>query len=249
MHHLSFFVFLSAARFASSWTHSLGRLGGGSYGGHPLPSTSFRPQFSIRLNAENTMFADGWEDTDEMENDSEVEGENRLSDEDLKATLTAWDNRIAQFNTVHLTGRVGNEPEPRYFDDGKVVVNLSLASRRKYHYLERKARDIKSGDEETDWYGLELWGQTAEYVSKYVDKGSRVGVIGTLQIDEWKDKETGEPRSRAKVIVREFDLLETKAEADLRRQNRRGPSFFSSSNDSFDEYNPSAGSSGGFFDS
>jgi single-strand DNA-binding protein len=188
----------------------------------------------------------------------------RLSDEELEATLEDWDDKIARFNTVHLVGRIGNDPEPRYFDDGKVVVNLSLACKRKYHNLERKALNIKSGDEETDWYGLEIWGQTAEFVSKYVDKGARVGVIGSLQVDQWLDKESGEKREKAKVIVRDFDILETRAEAELRRgggrgsggggenrggggENRRGPSFYTKDDDD-DDYNPASGGAGGFFD-
>ncbi|CAJ1930227.1 unnamed protein product [Cylindrotheca closterium] len=187
---------------------------------------------------------------DEMEiqdfDDGEIfEDDDEVSYEELEARLGDWDERVARLNTVHLVGRVGNSPEPRYFDDGKVVLNLSLACRRKYHYAERGAMGIKSGEEETDWYGLELWGQTAEYASKYVNKGCRVGAIGTLQIDEWNDRETGEKRNKAKVVVREFDILETRAEADLRRQNSRGPSFYTGDDD---EYHPSKGSSGGFFD-
>ena len=73
-------------------------------------------------------------------------------------------------------------------------------------------------------------------------------MVGGLQIDKWSDKATGEPRIKAKVIVREFDVLESKAEAEMRRSNRRSPSFYTN-DDSFDEYDPSRGSSGGFFDS
>jgi single-strand DNA-binding protein len=186
-----------------------------------------------------------WDDAPDKQ-DSEGE-EEELSDEELEATLGDWDDRVARLNTVHLVGRVGNSPEPRHFDDGKVVVNLSLACKRKYHYLERQALGIKSGEDETDWYGLEIWGQTAEFVNNYVDKGARVGVIGNLQVDQWTDKATGEPRSKAKVVVREFDILESKAEADLRRSNQRGPSLYASDDD--DTYNPSAGGAGGgFFD-
>jgi single-strand DNA-binding protein len=58
-------------------------------------------------------------------------------------------------------------------------------------------------------------------VAKYIDKGARVGVVGQLQVDSWNDKETGLPRSRAKIIVRDIDILETKAETDLRRSSRR----------------------------
>lgn len=171
--------------------------------------------------------------------------EEDLSDEELEASMGEWDDRIAQFNTVHLTGRLGSDPEPRYFDDGKVVVNLSLASKRKIHFLERKMDNIQSGEEETDWYGLEIWGQTAEFCAKYCDKGARVGVVGSLQIDRWVDKATGEPRSRAKVIVRDLDLLETRAEAEARRSNRRGPAFVRDGDDDFSQR--SAGT-GGFFD-
>jgi len=71
----------------------------------------------------------------------------------------------ARYNTIHLTGRIGNDPEPRYFDDGKVVVNLSLACRRKYQSIERKLQNIQSGEEETDWYGLEIWVREAGLVA------------------------------------------------------------------------------------
>ena len=186
------------------------------------------------------------DDKNQMADDGDDEDE--VSDEELAATMGEWDDRIARFNTVHLTGRIGNDPEPRYFDDGKVVLNLSLATKRKYHSMERKAENIAFGEEETDWFGLEIWGQTAEFASKYIDRGARVGVIGTLQLDQWTDRETGEPRSKAKIVVRELDLLETKAEAELRRANRRGPSFSAGDDDDDDDDGgPSPAGTGGFF--
>ena len=90
-------------------------------------------------------------------------------------------------------------------------------------------------------------GQTAEFVSKYVDKGARVGVIGQLQVDTWEDRETGEARNRAKVVVRDFDLLETRAEAELRRGGGNRRSFYTD-NDGDDDYSPSKAGTGGFFD-
>ena len=158
-------------------------------------------------------------DTDPVDLESfPEEEEEELSDEELLLAAGEWDERIAPFNTVHLTGRVGNHPTPKYLgDDGKVVVNLSLAVKRKYHPSEWEALEMTSDQVETDWYGLEIWGSTAEFVAKYVDKGSRVGVVGTLEIDEWNDRETGELRNRAKVIVQDFDVLETRAEAEARR--------------------------------
>ena len=186
---------------------------------------------------------------DEMAEGGGDDDEEEMTDEELLAMAGDWDDKIARFNTVHLTGRVGNTPEPRYFDDGKVVVNISLASRRKYHSLERVAENIKSWeDEETEWYGLEIWGQTAEYVAQYVDKGARVGVIGSLQIDEWTDRETGEPRQRAKIVVRDFDVLETRAEAEARRSGRRSYSSGNTDNTQGDDGGYAPAGSGGFFD-
>ena len=73
-------------------------------------------------------------------------------------------------------------------------------------------------------------------------------MIGSLQIDQWTDSATNEPRQRAKVVVRDLDILETKAEAEARRGNRRGPSFYKNDDDDDDDdYRPSAGGSGGFF--
>lgn len=231
-----------------------------------LGSDSFRP---TRLVLQSRQFAETTSQPiylsdipnvpfeEEGVDESDV-GNERLSDEELEATLEDWDDRIPRFNTVHVTGRIGNDPEPRYFDDGKVVLNLSVASQRKYHNMERMVEKIKSGEEETDWYGLEIWGQTAEFVSKFVDKGMRVGVIGSLQIDQWTDKETNEPRSRAKIIVRDFDILETRAESEARRArsgNQKGPAFYRSDyNDGYggnyeDDGGPSSAGTGGFFDS
>ena len=85
------------------------------------------------------------------------EEEEEDDDDDEEIEMGEWDERVARFNSVHLTGRIGNTPEPKYFDDGKVVVNVSLATKRKYHGIERRAMNIQSGEEETNWYGLEIW--------------------------------------------------------------------------------------------
>eukprot|EP00555_Chaetoceros_dichaeta_P006812 CAMPEP_0198276040 /NCGR_PEP_ID=MMETSP1447-20131203/65098_1 /TAXON_ID=420782 /ORGANISM="Chaetoceros dichaeta, Strain CCMP1751" /LENGTH=272 /DNA_ID=CAMNT_0043970957 /DNA_START=214 /DNA_END=1032 /DNA_ORIENTATION=+ len=132
---------------------------------------------------------------------------------------TDFEAHIPKINTVTLVGRIGQAPEPRYFDDGKVVLRLSLAVRRKYHPLERQVRNIKSGEEETDWFNLEMWGRDAEYAGKYVTKGARVGITGTLNIDSWVDRMSGDEKSSAKIIVKQFDILESRAEAEMRRGN------------------------------
>lgn len=170
------------------------------------------------------------DDDDEIDDDEDDE----ISDEDLMASAGEWDEKVAKYNVVHLTGRVGFINEMKSLDDGKVVISLSIASTRKNHWLEKKLSSSSDNNayDETDWYTLEVWGQKAEFINKFVDKGSRVSVIGQLQIDSWKDKETLEPRMKPKIIVREFEILETKAESELRRNNRGSSSSNSYSNNS-----------------
>jgi len=161
--------------------------------------------------------------------------ESAYSDPDIEA-------RMPKINSVTLSGRVGQDGEPRYFDDGKCVLNLSLAVKRKYHPLERKVKNIKYGEEETDWFSLELWGRDAEFASKYVKKGARIGITGTLGLDCWTDKNTGELRQKYKIIVKHFDVLETRAEAQLREQNQNN--FKTSSTNYNADYRSNRGDTG-----
>ena len=152
------------------------------------------------------------------------EEEQPMSIEELEMLATPIDEHLPQINAVTLIGRVGNDPEPKYFDDGKVVLNLSLAVRRKLHPLERRVREVRSGDEETDWFPLEFWGRDAEYVTNFVERGTRLGVTGSLVMDGWVDKSTGEQRRRPKILVRQIDIVESRAEAELRRSGAGGSS-------------------------
>jgi len=61
-----------------------------------------------------------------------------------------------------------------------------------------------------------MWGKDAEYAGKFVTKGARVGITGTLNIDSWVDKLSGDEKSSAKIIVKQFDILESRAEAEMR---------------------------------
>lgn len=99
-------------------------------------------------------------------------------------------------NVVTLVGRVGTDPEVKYFESGTVVCNLTLAVRRR-----------SSRDDKPDWFNLELWGKNAEVAANYVRKGSLIGVSGALKLDHWQDRSTGAARSKPVVRVDRLDLL------------------------------------------
>lgn len=123
---------------------------------------------------------------------------------------------------VTLIGRTGSDPMARFFYSGKLVCTVSLAVKREYHPIERQALKIAYGEEKNDWFTLEFWDRTAEYVIKVVEKGTRIGVSGRLVIDRWTDKATGDTRQKAKIRCDTFELLESKVEREARRTNKSG---------------------------
>ncbi len=99
-------------------------------------------------------------------------------------------------NVVTLVGRAGQDPEVRFFESGNVVCKVSIAVDRR-----------RSSSDEPDWFDLEIWGRTAEIAGKYVHKGKQIGITGTLKLDRWKDRNTGEDRQRPIIKVDRLDLL------------------------------------------
>ena len=105
-------------------------------------------------------------------------------------------------NRINLIGRAGRDPEVKFLDSGKVVCKFSIAV------------DRRSRSDEPDWFELEIWGKTAEVAGNFVRKGKQVGVVGSLKIDRWQDKNTGEERSRPLIVVDQLDLLGSKSDTE-----------------------------------
>ena len=102
-------------------------------------------------------------------------------------------------NVVTLVGRVGGDPDVKYFESGTVKCRLTLAVRR----------PTRNSDE-PDWFNLELWNKEAEIAANYVRKGSLIGVKGALKFDTWSDRATGANRSSPIIRVDRIDLLGSK---------------------------------------
>jgi len=52
-----------------------------------------------------------------------------------------------------------------------------------------------------------LWGRTAENASQYLKKGRQVYIEGRLQLDTWDDKQTGQKRSKLRVVGETMQFL------------------------------------------
>ena len=99
-------------------------------------------------------------------------------------------------NKVILVGNLGKDPEVRYTAGGQGVANLRIATSRSW-------TDKQSGQrkEETEWHDVEVWGKQAEQCGEYLAKGRQVYVEGRLKTDKWQDKQSGQERSKVKVVA------------------------------------------------
>jgi len=102
-------------------------------------------------------------------------------------------------NVVTLVGRVGGDPDVKYFESGTVLCKLTLAVNRR-----------SKNSDQPDWFTLEIWGKTAQVAADYVRKGSQIGVTGSLKFDRWQDRSTGANRSMPVIRVDQLDLLGSK---------------------------------------
>lgn len=98
-------------------------------------------------------------------------------------------------NSVVVVGRVGQDPEMKYFETGSVKTTMSIAVNRG-----KKEQDI------TDWFRIELWGRNAEIAGEYVRKGSLVGIEGKLEFNHWTDAE-GNKRINNYILADRLRLL------------------------------------------
>ena len=108
---------------------------------------------------------------------------------------------MANLNKVMLIGNVTRDPEIRYTPKGTALVDLGLAVNRRY------TADNGEKREETTFVDVTFWGRTAEIANEYLKKGRSVYIEGRLQLDSWDDKQTGQKRSKLKIVGEEMQML------------------------------------------
>jgi single-strand DNA-binding protein len=101
-------------------------------------------------------------------------------------------------NKVILIGNLGRDPEVRTLQNGGKVANLSLATSESW-------RDKSSGErkEKTEWHRVVIFGNLAEIAEKYLKKGSKVYVSGSLQTRKWTDQ-SGAEKYTTEVVLQGF---------------------------------------------
>ena len=95
-------------------------------------------------------------------------------------------------NKVLLVGRLTKDPEVRTMTSGNAVANFSIAVNRNFKN--------KDGNVEADFINIVVYGRQVESISKYVFKGSQVGIEGRMQTRSY-DAQDGTKRYVTEVIA------------------------------------------------
>ena len=95
-------------------------------------------------------------------------------------------------NTAEILGHLGQDPELRYTGDGTAVCNLSVAT--------------NEGNDYTEWHSVTCWGDLAEVVNEYTEKGERLFVEGRLRTNKWEDAD-GKTRYSTEIHADEVIFL------------------------------------------
>lgn len=109
---------------------------------------------------------------------------------------------MATINKVMLMGNLTADPEAKSTPQGTAITNLRLAINRK----------TKDGGDDTTFIDVTCFGRVAEIAAQYLGKGHPVFIEGRLSMDGWQDKQTGQTRTKHKVVAESLQLLSTKAD-------------------------------------
>jgi single-strand DNA-binding protein len=99
---------------------------------------------------------------------------------------------MASYQSITIVGNSGSDPEMRYTAEGNCITSFTVAVDIGRYVNEQ-------WKEETQWYRVSCFGKMAERVNERVSKGMPVMVVGTLRLNKWQDKSTGEMRSSLEI--------------------------------------------------
>lgn len=105
-------------------------------------------------------------------------------------------------NKVMLIGKVGKEPDVRYYDVDQAMVRVSLATTER-GYVQK---DGTRTPDHTDWHNLVFYRQLAKIVEQYVHKDDKLYVEGRLRYNSYEDK-LGKSHFITEIMVENMELL------------------------------------------
>lgn len=112
----------------------------------------------------------------------------------------------SSFNRVILMGNLTRDPEVRYLPSNMAVVDIGLAVNERF-------QDKQSGEwqERANFFDCTAFGKSAESIGKFFTKGRPILIEGKLRLDQWDDKQTGQKRSKVKIIIDQWNFCDSRS--------------------------------------
>lgn len=118
-------------------------------------------------------------------------------------------------NNVVLMGRLVATPELKSTQSGTSVTSFTLAVERNY---------CKTGeDRQTDFIKCVAWRNTAEFITRYFQKGAMIAVTGEIQTRNYEDKDSNK-RTATEVVVNQVSFCGSKSESGSNSTSQSGVS-------------------------
>jgi single-strand DNA-binding protein len=134
-------------------------------------------------------------------------------------------------NKVILIGNLGKDPEVRRTQDGRPIVNLTVATSETW-----RDKNTSERKERTEWHRVVIFNEgLCKVAEQYLKKGSKVYLEGQLQTRKWQDQQ-GQDRYSTEVVLQGFN-------SQLTMLDRAGAGAGSGGGDSPDDGGSSFGSS------
>lgn len=108
---------------------------------------------------------------------------------------------MPNLNKVMLMGNLTRDPEIKYTPKGTAIASFGIAVNRNYTTEGGEKR------EEVTFIDIDAFGRTAEIIGEYFKKGRPIYVEGRLKLDQWDDKQTGQKKSKLRVVADSFEFL------------------------------------------
>ena len=108
-------------------------------------------------------------------------------------------------NKVYLIGNLTRDPELAETNSGIKVCRFAIAVNRNY--------SSSDGERQTDFFNITVWRTQAENCGRYLKKGSKVAIVGSLQNRSYEDKE-GVKRNVTDIVANEVEFLSTRSNGD-----------------------------------
>ena len=102
-------------------------------------------------------------------------------------------------NRVFMIGNLTKDPEVTTTSNDLVNCKFTLAVSRRY------------GSKDTDFFSVICWRAMAENCGKYLRKGSKVGICGSIQNKNYETSD-GQKRYSVEIVADEVQFLSTKSD-------------------------------------